>query len=129
MLIASNTGQNIPSYKLKNKDYTASVDFKTPVHDVYSGSVQQNTNKEKLSFKAFIDLFVKRDPVVILKELARDAQLHSRPLENSIHRFDYKEIIPKNTIIEILEAEKSKAKMLGKKEDYDRLIKVVNEEY
>jgi|GEM_PF-6463747 len=91
MLKINNEGQNSPSYKIWNNNYTAGVDFKTPVQDVYSGSVQQNTNKENLSFKAFIDLFIKRDPVVILKELARDAHLHVRPLENTIHRFIIKE--------------------------------------
>jgi|GEM_PF-3411335 len=131
MLKVNNAGQNLPSYEIKNKDYSLGADFKAPVQDVYSGSkpVQQNSNKDKLSFKAFIDLFIKRPPIVELKELAREAHFHSRPLEVSIYRRDFQEKISKNEIIQVLENEKEKADMSGIQERYNRLIKYINENY
>jgi len=131
MLRVNNGTQNPYSYEIKNKNPKIYSDFKSPATDVFSGSKTslQNKNNEKPSFKGFIDLFVKRDPLVILKEIAKEAHIHSRSLEEAIHREDFKGIIPKDTIIQILEKEQSKAKMNGKKKDFQILIDKVNQDY
>jgi len=64
-----------------------------------------------------------------LQKLAKEAQYHHVPLGNAIYRGDFKGVVSKKTIIEILQSELSKAKYTGTKQRYERLIQKVQKDY
>jgi len=84
-------------------------------------------------FKSLINIFdvwnPKVTPLERLQHLAEEAQNNSRPLHNAIHRGDFKGVIPKEKIIEIIKSELDKAEYTATKQGYQRLIDSINKKY
>jgi len=84
-------------------------------------------------FTSFIRLFDSINPNVTplerLQHLAEEAQNHHAPLGDAIYRGDFKGVIPKEKIVEILQIELKKAEFTGIKQGYHRLIEKVQKDY
>jgi cysteinyl-tRNA synthetase len=99
--------------------------------DSFESSQKQIRFKESLDkvIRSLDDKFAKPATLEELQELAKQAHVYSRPLENGIYRKDFKGIVSKEKIIEILEAERDKADMQGTKDRFQRLINDVKKLY
>jgi len=112
---------NFTQYKQKQQKQR---DYNIPV-------AKYNKNSKEVAFtgnpfKSFVRLFDSINPNVTplerLQHLAEEAQNHHSPLGNAIHRGDFKGKVSKGEIIEILKSEQIKAKFMGDKKRYQKLI-------
>ncbi|MDD3014158.1 MAG: hypothetical protein PHC34_10690 [Candidatus Gastranaerophilales bacterium] len=119
----SSTGYKFNDTQMLNK--------KTALRDSFESSQKQVRFKGLFGkiFKSLDDKFAKPSTLEELQQLAKEAHYYERPLGNALYRGDFKGIVSKAKIIEILEVERDKADMGGTRDRFQRYIDMIKKEY